>query len=119
MPVQFIVKVIAPPSCSTPPVVILAGPSCIPVTVNQTFTSQLLGINQCGANNNISDIATLSFAGMQQSSLTKLNSSYYYKNLTWTPKIAQLGYQVMCAMALSRLLLEILQYFRVQSFFSS
>ncbi|CAF1020325.1 unnamed protein product [Rotaria sordida] len=30
-----------------------------------------------------------------------LNSSVYYKNLTWTPTISQVGYQVMCAVALN------------------
>ena len=48
------------------------------------------------------DIATLSFAGMIKSDVTKLNSTIYYKNITWTPTSDQLGYQVMCAMAFDR-----------------
>jgi len=52
---------------------------------------------------NISDIATQSFSGMIKSNIAELNSSVYYKNLTWTPTSAQLGYQVMCAMAYDRL----------------
>jgi hypothetical protein len=106
VPVQFVVKVIAPPACSTLPQTIYIGQSCTPLQVNETFTSQLFAINNCGANVSIIDIATLSFAGMIQSSVIQLNSSVYYKNLTWTPTIDQLGYQVMCAMALSRLLLH-------------
>jgi hypothetical protein len=102
-PVQFIVKVIAPSSCSILPEAILVGQSCIIVTVNETFTSSLLGINYCGANVSIIDIATVSFSGMVQSSITKLTSLIYYKTLTWTPTIEQLGYQVMCAIALDRL----------------
>ena len=50
----------------------------------------------------IDDIATLSFSGMIQSNLDAVNSSLYYKNLTWIPTVAQLGYQVMCAMAFDR-----------------
>lgn len=103
VPVQFIIKVVAAPSCSTKPEVKLTGPSCIPIKVNETFTSQLLAINRCGSNVSIVDIATLSFTGMHQSSITQVNSSISYKNLTWTPTISQLGYQVMCAMAVNRL----------------
>jgi len=105
------VKVITPPSCATLPETTLIGPSCTPVQVNETFTSQLFAINNCGANVSIIDIATLSFAGMLQSPIIELNSFVYYKTLTWTPTIDQLGYQVMCAMALSRLILHMIQYF--------
>ena len=82
----------------------LAGPSCVTIKINETFTSQLWAINHCGSNISIADIATLSFSGMHQSSIAQLNSSIYYKNITWTPTISQLGYQVMCAMAVNRLL---------------
>ncbi len=50
----------------------------------------------------IVDIATLSFPGMVSSTIAEINSTEYYKNLTWTPTSAQLGYQVMCAMAFDR-----------------
>lgn len=59
-------------------------------------------MNYCGTNVSIIDIATVSFSGMNQSSITQLSSMLYYKTLSWTPTIAQLGYQVMCATALSR-----------------
>jgi nitrogen fixation protein FixH len=62
----------------------------------------LIAINECGANVTIVDIATLSFSGMVQSNLTMTNSTTYNKNLTWTPTAAQIGYQVMCAMAFDR-----------------
>jgi hypothetical protein len=94
VPVQFIVKVIAPSSCSTLPEAILVGQSCTTVTVNETFTTPVL-----------------SFSGMVQSSVNKLNSLIYYKTLTWTPTIDQLGYQVMCAIALDRFLTHAKQYF--------
>ncbi|CAF0897412.1 unnamed protein product [Rotaria sordida] len=59
----------------------------------------LIAVNYCGSSVTIVDIATLSFPGMAQDSIVKVNSSYYYNNLTWTPTAAQIGYQVMCAMA--------------------
>jgi hypothetical protein len=111
VPVQFIVKVIAPSSCSTLPEAILVGQSCTTVTVNETFTTPVLALNNCGTNVSIVDIATVSFSGMVQSSVNKLNSLIYYKTLTWTPTIDQLGYQVMCAIALDRFLTHAKQYF--------
>ncbi|CAM4741747.1 unnamed protein product [Rotaria magnacalcarata] len=87
VPVQFIAKIITPPSCSILPEVLLTGESCTPIKVNETFISQLLGINNCRQNVTITDISILSFPGMNQGSLTKLTSLLYYKTLTWTPKI--------------------------------
>ncbi|CAF1046054.1 unnamed protein product [Adineta steineri] len=102
VPVQFLVQVVAQPTCTTPPdiVGIPTEQSCTNVIVNQTYTSQILAINSCAPSVTIVDIATLSFAGMAKSNLGQLNSTVYYKNLTWTPTSAQLGYQVMCAMAI-------------------
>lgn len=80
----------------------LSQRSCIPVLVGQTFTSRLIGINNCGSGVSIVDIATLSFAGMVQSSVIRQDSVNYYKTLTWTPTSSQLGFQVMCAMAVDR-----------------
>ncbi len=96
---------VSAPACTTPPAIIgiPIEQSCTSVIVGQTFTSQIIAINYCGPTVNISDIATLSFAGMIKSNIIELNSSVYYKNLTWTPTSAQLGYQVMCAMAYDRL----------------
>lgn len=103
MPVQFLVQVVAAPSCAIiPDVYELSQRSCIPVTVGQTFTSQLIATNNCGSGVTIVDIATISFAGMVQSSVIKQNSTTYYKTLTWIPTTAQLEFQVMCAMALDR-----------------
>ncbi|CAF4163390.1 unnamed protein product [Rotaria sp. Silwood2] len=93
VPVQFIVKVIAPLSCIYQPKLILLTESCTPIKVNETFTSTLLAINNCGATVTITDISTLSFSGMVQTSVIKFNSSVFYKNLTWTPTINQVGYQ--------------------------
>ncbi|CAF3427839.1 unnamed protein product [Rotaria sp. Silwood1] len=101
VPVQFLVHVVAPSSCSTPPEVYeLSNKSCIPITVGHTFTSHLIAINNCGSSVTIIDISTLSFAGMVQSSIIQQDSMTYYKTLSWIPTTSQLGYQVMCAMAL-------------------
>ncbi|CAF4936424.1 unnamed protein product, partial [Rotaria sp. Silwood2] len=44
VPVQFIVKVIAAPSCSHRPELIVLAESCTAIKVNHTFTSTLLAI---------------------------------------------------------------------------
>lgn len=107
VPVQFLVQVVPPPSCTTPPYVFeLSNRSCTPVSVGQTFTSRLIAINSCGSSVSIDDIATLSFAGMVQSNVIKQSSVVYYKTLTWTPTNNQVGFQVMCAMAIDRLILR-------------
>ena len=72
------------------------------IGVGQTFLSQIFAVNYCPSPVYIQDIATLSFTNMIKGNLVKVNSSLYYKNLTWTPTSAQLGYQVMCAMAFDR-----------------
>ena len=104
MPIQFLVHVVSPAACSTPPEIIglLPEQSCTPVTVGQTFTSQIIAINHCGSGVTIDDIATLSFAGMIKSTMAQLNSTVYYKNITWTPTSSQSGFQVICAMAFDR-----------------
>jgi hypothetical protein len=76
--------------------------SCTSVAVGETFTSQLIAINYCGENVTIVDIATLSFPGMVKGNITKIDIANYYTTLSWTPTAAQLGYQVMCAMAFDR-----------------
>ena len=104
VPVQFLVEVVGPPTCTIPPEVVGIPPegSCTPVIVGQTYSSELIAINHCGASVVISDIATLSFAGVIQSNITKQNTTTFHKLFTWTPTTAQLGYQVMCAMAVDR-----------------
>lgn len=34
--------------------------------------------------------------------ITQRDSMIYYKTMNWTPTSSQLGYQVMCAMAIDR-----------------
>ena len=104
VPVQFLVQVVDPPSCVTLPEIVGIPPedSCTPVIVGQTCSSQFIAINYCGGSVIIEDIATLSFAGVIQDNITNQNSTIFYKSFTWTPTSAQLGYQVMCAMAVDR-----------------
>ncbi|CAF4030879.1 unnamed protein product [Adineta steineri] len=104
VPVQFLVHVVAAASCTTPPEIIgiPEEQSCTALTVGQNFTSQLIAINYCGPSVTILDIATLSFPGMVQGTIVELNTSTYYNTMQWTPTTAQLGYQVMCAMAYDR-----------------
>ncbi|CAF1425146.1 unnamed protein product [Rotaria sordida] len=101
VPVQFLVQVVNSPACTIPPEIvgIPVEEACIPVKVGQTFNSQLIAINNCGSGVTIADIATLSFAGMAKGNIVKLNTTTYYKTLSWTPTTSQLGFQVMCAMA--------------------
>lgn len=104
VPVQFLVQVVNVSSCTTPPEVVGGPPadSCTPVIVGQTYEFELIAINHCGANVSIDDIVTLSFAGVIRSNITAQNSVIYHKTFSWTPTAAQLGYQVMCAMAVDR-----------------
>ena len=104
MPVQFLVHVVAAPACPTAPelVGLPLEQSCTALQVGQTFASELIAVNNCGTSVTIADIATLSFSGMVQGSVIQLNSTTYYRTLSWTPTITQLGFQVMCAQAIDR-----------------
>lgn len=104
IPVQFLVQMITPPTCQIPPRIIgiPIEQSCTPLQVGRQFSSRLIAVNNCGSNVNISDIATLSFTGMTQGSTIRQNSTHYYKTLSWTPTSSQVGFQVLCAMAVDR-----------------
>jgi hypothetical protein len=104
VPVQFLVQVVSPPVCTTPPSIVGAPSeqSCTAVVVGETFQSQLIAKNSCGDNVTIVDIATLSFPGMVKGNITEVDMTTYYSTLSWTPTAAQIGYQVMCAMAFDR-----------------
>ncbi|UJR34837.1 hypothetical protein I4U23_027618 [Adineta vaga] len=112
VPVQFLVRVVSPPSCTIRPDIIglPAEQSCTVVKVGDSFISQLIAINHCGPSVRIIEIATLSFSGMVQSDIINQSSTTYYKNITWIPTAAQLGYQVMCAMALNSQNFQSAQY---------
>ena len=104
MPVQVLIQVVDLPVCNIPPRIIgiPVEDTCIPVKVGQVFSTQIIALNSCGANVTIADIATLSFTGMNKGNIVQSNASIYYKTLTWTPTTAQIGFQVMCVMAIDR-----------------
>ncbi|CAF4312553.1 unnamed protein product, partial [Adineta steineri] len=64
VPVQFLVHVVAAPTCTTPPEIVgvPTEQSCTTVIVNEPYTSQILAIDNCAPSVTISDIAALSFA---------------------------------------------------------
>ncbi|CAF2040403.1 unnamed protein product [Rotaria magnacalcarata] len=101
VPVQFFVQVVSQASCTSSPTIIGKSPqqSCTLILFGQTFVSQLILINNCGSNVTIIDMTTLAFPGMVRESSTQLNTTTYYSDLSRTPASAQLGYQVMYAMA--------------------
>lgn len=72
--------------------------------VGQTVSLQLMAINYCGLNVSIVDILLVALLNVTQNNISQLNPTTYYKNITWIPTSEQLGYQIMCAMALSRYL---------------
>ena len=104
VPVQFLVQVVAPYTCTEPPDIIggSTGDSCISAQINETLSFQLIAKNNCGSSVTIVDIATLPFPGVTKSHLIKSSSKTYYKNFTWTPTATEIGYQVLCAMAVDR-----------------
>ncbi|CAF1022594.1 unnamed protein product [Rotaria sordida] len=101
VPVQFLVQVVEQSLCSNPPTIIGIPPkeSCIVAITGQTFSSQLIAINNCGSNVTIIDITIFAFLGMTRGNVIQLNITTYYANLSWTPTDSQIGYQLLCAMA--------------------
>ncbi|CAF3693657.1 unnamed protein product [Rotaria sp. Silwood1] len=112
VPVQFLVQVVQESSCPNPPTIIgtPSEQSCIAVVTGQIFTSQLIAINSCNSNVTIIDITILAFLGMIRGNITQLNTTAYYVDLSWTPTVSQLGYQLMCAMAFNSQNVQSSQY---------
>jgi hypothetical protein len=105
VPVQFLIHVVAPPSCSILPVTTgtnVAHMTCAGVQATVQYTSTLFASNFCGPTVTIVDISVQSFPGMITGPLTMINSSLYSLTITWTPSSAQIGLQIMCAIALDR-----------------
>ena len=104
IPVQFLVQVVSPPSCDYPPQVI-ANPepeSCTAVRVGYSVDIQLIATSSCGANTSIVDIFMQAFSGVTGGSLVSINSTTFQKYYSWTPTASQIGYQLICAMAVDR-----------------
>lgn len=105
VPVQFLIHVISPASCSVLPLLTgtnVTDSTCVGVQATVPYTSILFASNLCGPTVTIVDISLQALPGMITGPLTMINSSFYSRNLTWTPSALQLGLKTMCAIALDR-----------------
>lgn len=105
VPVQFLIYVTPTPSCSDAPVILpLTG--CLQVTASVLITVNISVLNLCDPNiaQITNMITTQSSTGMTMSSLQKstTNSSIFYRTLTWTPQINQLGDNQLCIIAYTK-----------------
>ena len=102
VPVQFLISVIPVPVCAIVPV-FLPVTECLEATIGLTKTVDIYVVDLCDSTGiDIADIfITYSSTGMQLSNLTQssINSSLFYKTLTWTPQANQLGPQQLCLVA--------------------
>ena len=103
--IQFLVYVLAAPTCPQPPVIVpLTG--CLEVQVNVPVNFTLYILNNCNKTvATITDfIPTVSISGMTVSGLANstTNTSLFYVILSWTPQANQLGAQQFCAVAYTR-----------------
>lgn len=102
VPVQFLIYVYMPKTCSVPSVTSPA--TCVGVQVGVSHTFNLTAINNCGLSSNISDIAIQAFLGITRGPLIQVtpNRTVYTMRITYTPTISQVGLQVLCAIALDK-----------------
>lgn len=101
---QFLIYVLPLPTCSKVPL-ILPISGCLEVQVGMPVTFQLFAMNYCNKTIKITDIAiTSGINGMSPGNLTTVtgNSSLYYIKLNWTPTSDQIGFQEVCAVAVTR-----------------
>ena len=105
VPIQFLIYVLPPPSCSILPFVIpLTG--CLDVLVNVPVTYTIYAMNYCNRTRTIITdlITTFHISGMTVSSLSNstTNASLVLVTLTWTPQPNQIGPQQVCAVAYNK-----------------
>jgi len=55
------------------------------IVANKDLTTRIVANESCSPSERISDIVILSFTSLVSSILTQLNSSKWYKNITWIP----------------------------------
>jgi len=93
------------PLCKTLPV-ILPLTRCLEVQVGVTITFQIYAMHNCSRSiSNLTSIVVSSGAsGVTAGNLTSVptNSTLFYVTITWTPQIAQIGYEEICAIAYTR-----------------
>lgn len=91
--------------CSQPE---LTGPveededECVGVLVNQTYSVNLTVEHDCSNSTTIQDIATISFPNVIKEPISKIGPSLWSVLLVWTPSVAQVGSQVLCAVAIDK-----------------
>ena len=105
VPIQFLIYVIPPPSCSILPLIIpLTG--CLEVQVNVSVNYTLYVMNYCNRTRTIVTdlVVTVGITGMTVGSLTNstTNTSLVSVTLSWTPQSSQIGPQQFCAAAYNK-----------------
>jgi hypothetical protein len=102
IPVQFLIYVTPEPKCSVAPVII-PFTGCLEVTAGVLTSFNISVMNLCDPNvTSIADIIVPDvISGVQMSNLTNssMNTSLFYKTLTWKPEENQLGSQQFCMIA--------------------
>ncbi|CAF3964644.1 unnamed protein product [Didymodactylos carnosus] len=97
VPIQFLIYIYSPPTCPIPPLLYsstaVAG-SCV--------GAQVVAQNNCDNTTTILDIGTQSFPIVTKGNLTQNSSTIWYMALTWIPEAAEVGSQVLCAVAIDR-----------------
>ncbi|CAF1225899.1 unnamed protein product [Didymodactylos carnosus] len=104
VPITIPLHVVSASTCTLAPEIIgaPAALSCTSVQVGVIFTTTLIAKNNCPVTGSITEISTLSLSGISKSALTNSNSSIYYRTITWQPTLAQIGPQLLCAIAVDR-----------------
>ena len=105
VPVQFLIYVLAEPSCPDPPTIIPLS-DCLEVTVGVQKSFELYVMNPCDSNvSKIVDIIVSNpIDGMDNGNLTDspTNDSLSYIPYTWTPRTDQIGQHQICATAYTK-----------------
>lgn len=104
VPVQFLIQVLPTPRCSFPPILSLSE-MCLEVQVGVTISFDILAINQCSSDIIVADIVVaVNIPGIQAGNITQASDeSYAIISYTWTPLHSQLGQQIFCVLAMTRL----------------
>jgi hypothetical protein len=105
VPVQFLVYVIAIPTCPQSPLIV-PSTDCLNVQVGIPINFTLYAMTSCNVTTVIivDIMQTISIDGMQMGNLTNstANASLVYVTLTWTPQMYQIGSQEFCVIAYTR-----------------
>jgi hypothetical protein len=102
VPVQFLIYVQGPPSCSNAPFIVPLN-GCLEVTAGVSISFNVTVINNCDPNvSDLGDLIVVSgISGMENDVLTDsvANVSVAYMTVTWTPDPSQIGSQQLCLVA--------------------